>query len=299
MAEDFPNVRDLFDELENVVDDRGEVLSTASLRLAELRQEIDAAESAVRTAAANFAAREELRRCLQTSEPSWRHGRPVLQVRQEFRHMVEGILHDRSQSGATLFIEPSCVVDLANRFRMPGRPSTGRSRWCSRRSAVGCGRCQAESRRVPGCDREARLGAGEGQAHPCGWLPCGAGGDRRRPASAPGPASHPPAKPAEAASLVPLDITLGEPYRMVVVTGPNTGGKTVVLKTVGLLCPDGPFRGADPCPRGQSDPDLDGVFADIGDAQGISQNLSTFSAHVTRIARCLGRGERALAGPAR
>jgi DNA mismatch repair protein MutS2 len=89
------------------------------------------------------------------------------------------------------------------------------------------------------------------------------------------------------ADVVPLDLTLGEPYRLLVVTGPNTGGKTVVLKTVGLLAVMALCGVPIPAAAGTQVPFLDGVFVDIGDEQGIAQNLSTFSGHVKRLARCL------------
>ncbi len=295
MAEAFPDVRALFEELENVVDDRGEVLSSASLRLDELRREIESSEGAVRAAAASYAGREELRRCLQSTEPSWRHGRPVLQVRQEFRHMVPGILHDRSQSGATLFVEPSCVVELANRLSDARAAEHREIQVVLAQICRGLRRCREEvDASLAAIERLDLAQARAKLIHVDGYYaaPVVASGVLRLRR-----ALHPILLSAqnEVDALVPLDITLGDPYRMIVVTGPNTGGKTVVLKTVGLLALMALSGIPIPAQEGSQIPDLDGIFADIGDAQGISQNLSTFSAHVTRIARCLhGATERSL-----
>ncbi|MHC5062396.1 MAG: MutS2 family protein [Planctomycetota bacterium] len=259
MSSAFPDVRDMYEELENVVDDRGEVLSSASLRLGELRKEIDAAESAVRAEAARYAAREDLRRCLQTSEPSWRHGRPVLQVRQEFRHMVAGILHDRSQSGATLFIEPSCIVDLANRLSDARAAEHREIQVVLAQICRGLGRCREEIEiSTKAIERLDLAQARAKLIHLDGYFPAPvvtAGGLRLRRAL------HPilVASQEEGDLLVPLDITLGEPYRMVVVTGPNTGGKTVVLKTVGLLALMALSGIPIPAREGSQIPELDGI----------------------------------------
>src|SRR5690606_18565526 len=109
LAGSFPRTADIADEMDHVLDDRGEVLSSASPKLAKARADIEAAELEVQAAVRAFLANEGIRRYLQSPEPSWRHGRPTFQVRQEHRHRVPGVLHDRSASGQTLFIEPPIV----------------------------------------------------------------------------------------------------------------------------------------------------------------------------------------------
>lgn len=285
---------DIVDELEMVVDDRGEVLDTASVKLAELRRAIESARGAVQLAVQRFLGQPGVGRYLQTPEPSWRHGRPVFQVRQIWRSKVPGVLHDRSQSGATVFIEPDLVVDAANELSDAQAAEhrevqvvlaqLGRA---LRRHAVAV---QAAVEGLARLDLAiARAGLIQAGFHPApvvqgGILKlCGARHPILMQTLRGGPA------------LVPLEVSLGEPYRTLVITGPNTGGKTVALKTIGLLALMALCGVPIPADPGSQIPFLDAVHADIGDEQGISQSLSTFSSHVLRIARCLnGAGRTSL-----
>lgn len=286
LAVTFPNVGDIASEMGQVLDDRGEVLSSASPKLAKLRADIDVAESAVQAAVRTFLSNETVRRYLVSPDPSWRHGRPTFQVRQEHRHKVQGVLHDRSASGQTLFIEPPGVVDAANRL------SDARAAEQHEIQVV-LAHILRGLRKVRG-DVECAITSLVGLD-----LLCAAArllrddGFVAVPVVDEGPirlidARHPLLIVRErAADVVPLDLTLGDPYRLLVVTGPNTGGKTVTLKTVGLLAVMALCGLPIPAAAGSQVPFLDGVFVDIGDEQGIAQNLSTFSGHVKRLARCL------------
>lgn len=233
----FPAVQDLADEFERIVDDRGEILDTASTRLGEIRSSIDLAEGVVRAAVARVLSDDRVRRCLQTPEPSWRHGRPVLQVKAEQRSRIPGVLHDRSASGATVFVEPEGVVEAANRL------ADVRADEHRELQVIMTQACRALRRRQPEIEAAVTgmtaLDLGMARAHLIhsdGW--------RAVEVTEDGPlclrgAVHPILLRVAASrvgdGLVPLDLTLGDPHRMLVVTGPNTGGKTVVLKTVGLL----------------------------------------------------------------
>ncbi|MCA8943958.1 MAG: endonuclease MutS2, partial [Planctomycetes bacterium] len=288
MGGTFPAVGDLVGELESVVDDRGEVLDSASLRLAEVRREIEVAEAEVRSIVSRFVADERNRRCLQSIEPVWRNGRPVFGVKQEMRGQIAGVLHDRSQSGATLFIEPSAVVEAANRKSELEAAENREIQVVLAHVCRGLQRCRQEIERavevmavldvVTAC---ARLVVEDGFVR----APVVPAGEPLRLEAA----LHPLLLQAsrDRGELVELDVTLGESFRMLVVTGPNTGGKTVVLKSIGLLAVMALCGIPVPARTGTQIPFFDGVFVDIGDAQGISQNLSTFSSHVTRIVRCL------------
>ncbi|MBI5850709.1 MAG: hypothetical protein HZB39_06670 [Planctomycetes bacterium] len=286
----IPAVDDVAEELERVVDDRGEVLDSASIRLAELRREIDAADAGVRVVVARVLADERVRRCLQTPEAAWRHGRPVLQVRAELRGNVPGVLHDRSASGATVFIEPEAVIDAANRLADARADEHREIQVVVTDVCRALRRLRTEITAAVACMAALDLAMARARLiHEDGWcaVPIVTGGTLclRR-------ALHPILSRAATSrgrreELVPLDLTLGEAQRMLVVTGPNTGGKTVVLKSVGLLAAMALAGVPIPAAEGSGIPLYDGLFVDIGDEQAIQQSLSTFSSHVVRIARCL------------
>jgi len=279
---------DLVEELEQLVDDRGEVLDSASQRLRSIRAEIEQARIAVDGAVASVLARPEVRKCLQSPEAAWRHGRPVLQVKADSRNKVRGVMHDRSTSGATLFVEPEVVVELANRLSDAQAAEHREINVVLASAARALRRLESELvatvEFVADADllqAEAHLVARDGYTVPV----VEQGGALRLH-----DARHPLLVHQHAgAEVVPLDLALGDPNHLLVVTGPNTGGKTVVLKTVGLLAVMAICGVPVPAAVGAQVPFFRAIQVDIGDEQGISQNLSTFSSHVQRIARCLKR----------
>ena len=283
-AQAAPNANDLVAELELIVDDRGEVLDTASAKLRAIRSSIEQARHAVDAAMAGVLANAELRKCLQAGEPVWRHGRPVLQVKAEFRNRVGGVLHDRSASGATLFVEPEVVVEAANRLSDAQAAEHREINVVLADAARALRRFGADLeacvRFVAAADllqAKARLVLAGGFVVPqvleSGVLRLVG-------------ARH-PLLLRRAEGIVPLAVAIGDPHRLLVVTGPNTGGKTVVLKTVGLLVLMAISGIPVPADPGAQIPFYRAVQVDIGDEQTIEQNLSTFSSHVQRMARCL------------
>jgi len=281
-----PSLADLVGDLELIVDDRGEVLDSASQKLAEVRAEIEQAKLAVDVTVAQVLAGADLRKYLQSPEPAWRHGRPVLQVKAEFRYKVAGVLHDRSASGVTLFVEPEVVVEAANRLSDAQSAEHREINVVLADAARGLRRYVVE---IEACvqfvaaadllQAKARLVTEHGYIVPR----LVAEGALRLHG-----ARHPLLlRQRDRESIVPLDISLGDPHRLLVITGPNTGGKTVVLKTVGLLVIMAQSGLPIPAEPGAQVPLFAAVQADIGDEQGIAQSLSTFSSHVQRIVRCL------------
>ena len=286
VAQGVPDLAHLVEELERVIDDRGEVMDSASPKLAQVRRNIEQHKRAVDNAMASVLTSADIRRCLQAPEPSWRHGRPVLQVKVDNRGRVRGVLHDRSASGATLFVEPDAVVEVANRLsdeqaaesREINVVLAGAARGL-RRFAVEIEACVEFVARADLLQAKARLVTEDGYV-----VPKVAKNGRMRLRGA----RHPLLlQMHDKADIVPLDIALGDPHHLVVVTGPNTGGKTVVLKTVGLLSLMAISGVPIPADVGAEVPFLRSIHADIGDEQAIAQNLSTFSSHVQRIARCV------------
>jgi len=285
VAAGVAELQGLVDELEQLVDDRGEVLDTASRRLRQIRGEIEQGRLAVDGAIARVLQRPGLHKSLQSQEASWRHGRPVLQVKADCRQAVRGVLHDRSASGATLFVEPEAVVEMANRLSDAQAAENREINVVLADAARALRRLGAEVQGAVGfvadvdlLQAEARLVVEDGFTVP----EVEDGGPLRLSG-----ARHPLLVQRADVEVVPLDLALGDPNHLLVVTGPNTGGKTVVLKTAGLLAVMAIAGVPIPADVGARVPFFRAVQADIGDEQGISQNLSTFSSHVQRIARCL------------
>lgn len=286
MAAGFPEVRELAEELGSVIDESGEIRSTASVKLAELRKQIDAAELNVRRVVQSFLSDGRVYKHLQNPEPSWRNGRPVFQVRRESQQQVPGVLHDRSSSGATVFIEPQVVVPAANSLSDARAAEHREIQVILAHVCRALRRYDAEIldalRAIVELDvavAKARLLADPDYSIPEVVEDAALCLDDAR---------HPLLLAAMARDEIqPLSLALGDRFRVLVVTGPNTGGKTVVLKTIGLLSLMALSGVPIPARAGARIPVFDGVFVDVGDEQAITQNLSTFSSHIMRIAGCL------------
>lgn len=280
-----PSLADLVHDLEQIVDDRGEVLDSASVKLQGIRADIEHARLAVDTTMASVLASVELRRYLQALEPVWRHGRPVLQVKADSRNKVAGVLHDRSTSGNTLFVEPEVVIEAAD--RLADAQSAERREINVVLAGAARGLKQVGNDVVAGVEFVAAADLLQAKARLLGagyTVPAVITDGPLRLAGA----RHPLLLTRrDGQQTVPLALALGDPHHLLVVTGPNTGGKTVVLKTIGLLALMAISGVPIPADAGATIPFFQAVQADIGDEQAITQNLSTFSSHVQRIARCL------------
>ncbi|HXM55191.1 MAG TPA: endonuclease MutS2 [Candidatus Dormibacteraeota bacterium] len=285
----YPQMRGLGDALpvhaqlmyriEEVVNDEGEVLDDASPRLRRLRGEVRAAnqrlQQRLRTLVGEFG------HALQEPIVTTRADRYVVPVKADFRGRVRGIVHDQSASGATLFIEPLVVVELNNALREVQAQEQEEVERILREVSHDVG-IEAESieRAIEALGeldlqlakaRYARLHrAVEPMLNADGRI------DLRG-------ARH----PLLTGRVVPIDLDLGGDWFMIVVTGPNTGGKTVALKTAGLLTLMAQAGLHVPAQDGSALAVFEEVFADIGDEQSIEQSLSTFSSHVTRIIEVL------------
>ena len=294
LGERLPDVAELHERLENTIDDKGEVLSSASLKLSRVREQIRSLERDVQVTLERLMRSANVQKYLQAPNVVWRNNRPVLQVKPEWRRQIRGILHDRSQTGQTVFVEPEQVVEIANKLG---------DRRAEERAEVQ--RVLAELLRelrahVDDLVRTLRGLAWVDYTNARGRLVCELGfvvptlaepgcwklREARHPLLLRALFEGTLTREAALASVVPLDLDLGDPYSMIVITGPNTGGKTVALKAVGLLTLMA--QAGMPVPAASASlPFVDGVFADIGDEQAIEQSLSTFSSHLTRVGRAL------------
>ncbi|OQP11800.1 endonuclease MutS2 [Geobacillus sp. 47C-IIb] len=277
-ADELAEVPALEEDIRRSIDDHGEVLDTASDRLRSLRGQIRAAEARIREKLESIIRSPSAQKRLSDAIITIRNDRYVIPVKQEYRSAYGGIVHDQSASGATLFIEPQVVVELNNALR------EARAKEKQEIERI----LRELSAKVAEHDEPLKR-AVEALAH-FDFLFAKAKYARRQQAAKPAvnnrgylrflQARHPLIDQDKA---VPNDIVLGGDYTTIVITGPNTGGKTVTLKTVGLLTIMAQAGLFIPAADGSEAAVFRSVFADIGDEQSIEQSLSTFSSHMVNI----------------
>lgn len=267
-------------------DPTGELLDTASPRLGGLRAAVRVAYDRLRRRLDSLVG-SELGGALQEPIITLRNGRYVVPVKAEARSRVKGIVHDASGSGQTLFVEPLVAVELGNAWREAQAAEQEEiARILDELSAL-VGAHAVELRET--LDALARFDFWAAKAQLAAELDGIRADTTDRAEITLLGARH----PGLTGRVVPIDIRLGEGYTALVVTGPNTGGKTVTLRTLGLLALMHQAGLHVPAEAGSRLPVLRDVFADIGDEQSIAQSLSTFSGHlrsITRIVEAAGPG---------
>jgi DNA mismatch repair protein MutS2 len=274
-----PSLRALAEEIDRCVEEDGSDLrDTASTKLRKLRAEVRNGGARVRDELARIARSAGVRDALQESFLSERGGRPVLAVRAGSRAQVPGLVHDASSTGQTVFVEPLAVVELNNRLAEAAAEAREEAERILRELSAAVAGRGVELRALVAAIAELDL------ALACGSLSRGWHGvevevaDEVRLIGA----RHPL---LDRAAAVPIDLDLNT-LRALVISGPNTGGKTVALKTLGLAallhqC------GLLPPAAEATLPVFDDVLADIGDRQSIEMSLSTFSGHVRTLVAIL------------
>lgn len=303
LAADLPNLSDLEDRIERTLADDGTVLASASPALERLRREIRTTHGRLQERLQNLITSSQYAGALQEPIMTIRDGRYVVPVKATHRRNVPGLVHDQSASGATLYIEPMAVVELNNQWREAqiGEQQEIQRILAALSALVG----QVADVVVTGVDTLAVIDLAFAQARYALALRCVA------PQMAV-PAAERDLGPAFIAlryqapllitqarhplldqeQVVPIDVWLGDEFQLLLITGPNTGGKTVALKTVGLLALMAQAGLHIPAREPVYLPLLNQIFADIGDEQSIEQSLSTFSSHMTNIIRILETIER-------
>ncbi|MBP1993518.1 endonuclease MutS2 [Paenibacillus eucommiae] len=272
----------LEDKINGCIDENAMIMDSASPALGKIRSELRTGEARVRERLEQMIRTPSTQKMLQDVLVTIRNDRYVIPVKSEYRSSFGGMIHDQSASGATLFIEPEVVMQLNNKLRELKLKEEVEIE----KILIALTELVAEQADLLVSDVDllaeldfnfAKAGlAGEMKAtlpllNDRGFIKIKRG---RHPLIA-------------AATVVPLDLELGSPYSTIIVTGPNTGGKTVSLKTVGLLslmAMSGLFV---PAEESSQLCVFDAIYADIGDEQSIEQNLSTFSSHMTNIIRIL------------
>ncbi len=269
---DFAPVRT---EVARCIGPEGEVLDRASPALAAARQEARRLEAALRDRLEELVRNPALQGALQEPLVTQRRDRFVLPVRSEARSQLPGLIHDQSASGATVFIEPLAVVETGNRWRAAqARVAAEEARILTELSAL-AGRDARAWQRSLAVGGHLDLATAKGLLAET-WAAC-----------APELLPHPALDLSQArhpllARPVPIDLRLGQDFDALVLTGPNTGGKTVSLKIAGLfacLCQAGLHLPAATARLGI----FPRVCGDAGDDQGVVQSLSTFSSHMRAV----------------
>ncbi len=272
----------LEDDIDFAIISDDEMNDKASTELYNIRKKIKSINSDIKSKLASYSRQGELSKYLQDSIVTIRSDRYVVPVKQEYKSFVNGIVHDVSASGSTIFVEPMAVVQLNNQLHTAlseEREEINRILEAfTNRIGMFSAKLLTNQDIISELDvifAKVKFAMATKSTMPSlnndGYV------DIRK-------ARHPL---LDSHKVVPINATLGREYDIVVVTGPNTGGKTVSLKTIGLMCLMGMSGMFVPCQEGSTVSFFDDIFCDIGDEQSIEQNLSTFSSHIVNISNIL------------
>jgi DNA mismatch repair protein MutS2 len=311
--------------IEGCLDSRGKVIDTASRRLSALRREIGQVEERIQETLRHLLRSPDVRRILRFPNFTMVGHHYVLPISKDHRGEVQGAVLRTSASNETVYIEPAAIGERSAQLSFlrarEAKEVRRILRWLSAQvgmvseSLLGTLETMAEIDRIhaqarlsvdyrmtaPRFNTEGRLVLRSAR-HPLlealfqgdpvmirpAESPAGAG-PAPDPAAPAAPENPPASPPPPSRSVVPIDVNLGARFHILVVTGPNTGGKTVALKTVGLLAIMAQSGLHVPAAEGSELPVFDDVLADIGDEQSLEQSLSTFSSHIRRISEILGK----------
>ncbi len=296
LASRLPSAAGLINAISQAISERGELLDSASAELKRIRHDVRVVHDRLLTKLQRMVSDPKLSTFLQEALVTQRDGRYVLPLRAEFKGRIKALVHDQSASGATLFVEPLGVVEGNNEYRELQLAERDEERRILAELSAQIGRQAVDielsldimgdidmvlARARYAADLEAiepqlkPLRPQKGQVHP---------GSELRLYQA----RHPL---LDAEGVVPIDIELDPGTYALIITGPNTGGKTVTLKTVGLLALMAQAGLHIPAGSGSEMSVFRDICADIGDEQSIEQSLSTFSGHITNITRILAQAD--------
>ena len=274
----------LYDEIKRCILAEDEIADDASSTLRSIRRSMRGMNDRIRAQMNNMINNSTTRSYLQDAVITMRDGRYCLPVKAEAKSQIPGMVHDQSSSGSTLFIEPMAVVNLNNEYKelllkekdeiekILENLSSLTANFSEQIAAdytilaeldfifAKAAFAQTYNGVAPTFNTDGRINIKKGR-HPL----------------------------LDAKKVVPIDVRLGEDFTLLIITGPNTGGKTVSLKTVGLLTLMGQAGLHIPASERSELGIFEEVFADIGDEQSIEQSLSTFSSHMTNITRILSQ----------
>jgi len=266
-------------EIARCIDPKGEVLDSASAALAQVRSDLKTTHARIIDRLNSILQSSRYRTAIQEPVITQREDRYCIPIKVEYRSQVRGIVHDASTSGATVFVEPEQIVELGNDLkRLSSKEREEIEKVLTKLSRAVAGVAAEVLATVDilahldFVTAKARLSLAQNASEPAlnrdGWLRLVQ-------------ARH----PLLTGEVVPIDVELGRRFQALLITGPNTGGKTVTLKTIGLLTLMAQSGLHVPAAQGSEIAVFDQVSADIGDEQSIEQSLSTFSSHIGNIVR--------------
>lgn len=272
----------LLEKLERSIISEDEIADAASAQLAQIRRKIARSQQHLRDTLDKMVRSQDVQKCLQDTRVTLRDGRFVLPVKAEYRGQIQGLIHDSSASGQTIFVEPMGVVEANNDIRLLEAEEQEEIERIIKELCADCaawsdsiiashGVCAELNLYFAKANLAAKMKAFKPVVSDDGVI------DLRK-------ARH-PLIPAD--RVVPISFCLGEEHCALIITGPNTGGKTVALKTCGLLTLMTMCGLLIPAAEGSRISVFKSVFANIGDTQSIEQNLSTFSAHMKDVIHIL------------
>lgn len=274
--------KQLEDEISSKIISDEEIHDSASRELFAIRRKKESTHGKIRETLQKYTSSQTYKKYLQSSNVALRNDRFVLPVKQEYRNEIQGLIHDSSDSGATVFIEPMTIVKLNNSLKeLEGEEKAEIERILAELSGKAAGLTdEIKSNRTILETLDLIFAKAKYSLFIKGEIP--AMNDRgiinlKK-------ARHPLLNPETA---VPVDISLGRDFDTLVITGPNTGGKTVSLKTLGLFSLMAMSGFAIPAFFGSEVSVFHEIYADIGDEQSIEQSLSTFSSHMKNISKIL------------
>ncbi|MCI0458697.1 MAG: DNA strand exchange inhibitor protein [Gemmataceae bacterium] len=304
------------------IDSRGHVLDMASPELARIRGQLADVDERVQHQIKRLLRDPELRKILRYPNATVVGDHYVLPVAVNHRHKVPGVVHRTSSTGETIFVEPSSVANLSAERTVLKGDEDREVRRILRRLSAEVGRVSRPlsyaietMARLDFITARARFSRDYGMSPPdintegrlwlrmarhplleylfrlrnaeCGLRIEEGGQQTTKAGGEPDTIGNPQSAIRNPHSVVPIDVRLGHAFNLLVITGPNTGGKTVTLKTTGLLCLMAQAGMHIPAGQGSAVPVFSHILSDIGDEQSLEQSLSTFSSHISRIATIL------------
>ena len=290
IAADLSLETELIDSISRTIDDHGLVRDQASRKLSSVRRNLRRARERVNKKLQGMVSDPKVVSMLQEPIITQREGRSVLPLKAEFKGKMEAVIHDQSTSGATLFVEPLAIVQLNNEVRELELEEKAEVRRILKELSAAVGNKRDEV--VISVEALAKLDLAFAKARYAEAIDATEptlhnfdyAGSRLRLGSA----RHPLLDPE---TVVPIDLVLEPEIQALVITGPNTGGKTVTLKTAGLLSAMAQCGMHLPTAPGAELSMFRAIFADIGDEQSLEQSLSTFSSHISNIVRILSSAD--------